>query len=211
MRALLILAVGLVLLGPGLATVAPHRSAADPCDSYGNCVSSGITYTRANPDHSLYPGDQFTIALSITLGSGSAGCGSGCSESWSSSLSGVAWSFDRMEFPGASIWNLDGVHRRRQLDRHLHHQRHRLFPSHNRSVCDRRNNTRPVDCLLDLLCPHFADHDSAGHGDPASAAASGQASQHDRQGDRLCAEEPRWFVLPQRLFLRPVECDLSVL
>src|SRR5208337_760399 len=98
LRAFLILVVGLVLLGPGLATVAPHRSAPDPCGSYGNCVSSSITHTRANPDDSLYPGDQFTIDLSITLGSGSAGCGSGCSESWSSSLSGVTWSYDTSEF-----------------------------------------------------------------------------------------------------------------
>ncbi|MGD0318090.1 MAG: hypothetical protein ABSB56_00110 [Nitrososphaerales archaeon] len=98
MRAFLVLLVSLVLLGPGLATVAPHRSAADPCGSYGNCMSSSITYTRANPDDSLYPSDQFTIALSITLGSGSGSCGSGCSESWSSSLSGVTWSYDTSEF-----------------------------------------------------------------------------------------------------------------
>jgi len=98
LRALLVLVVGLALLGPGFATVAPHRSAPDLCGSYGNCVSSSITYTRANSDDSLYPDDQFTIALSITLGSGSAGCGSGCSESWSSSLSGMTWSYDTSEF-----------------------------------------------------------------------------------------------------------------
>jgi len=103
LRALLILVVCLALLAPGLATITPHRSAPDPCDSYGNCVSSSVTYTRANPDDSLYPGDQFTIVLSITLGSGSAGCGSGCSESWSSSLAGLTWSFDQTEFQEAGI------------------------------------------------------------------------------------------------------------
>ena len=98
MRAFSILVVCIVIAASGCAVDASHLGPHDPCGSYGNCVSSSITYTRANPDDTLYPGDQFTITLSITLGRGAAGCGSGCSESWSSSLSGVAWSYDTSEF-----------------------------------------------------------------------------------------------------------------
>ena len=68
---------------------------ADPCDGYGDCVSSSTSFVRSNPDDSLYVGDQFVVSLQITAGRGGSACGSGCSESWSGSLSGVSWSYDR--------------------------------------------------------------------------------------------------------------------
>ena len=66
----------------------------DPCDSYGDCVSASVIYARANPDDSLYVGDQFRVALFIVDGSGGASCGQGCSESWYGVLSSVEWSYD---------------------------------------------------------------------------------------------------------------------
>jgi hypothetical protein len=96
LRALLALVVLTVILSAGLAGVAifPHASSADPCDSYGDCVSASIAYIRANPDNTLYLGDQFSITIQATPGSGGTGCGSNCSESWSSALSGVTWSYN---------------------------------------------------------------------------------------------------------------------
>ena len=43
-------------------------SALDPCDSYGNCIFSSISYIRSNPDNSLYLGDEFTVSPSASLG-----------------------------------------------------------------------------------------------------------------------------------------------
>jgi hypothetical protein len=40
----------------------------DPCDSYGNCLSSIIVYLSSNPDHTLFIGDSFIILLNITEG-----------------------------------------------------------------------------------------------------------------------------------------------
>ena len=40
----------------------------DPCDGYGNCVSSSISYVRSNPDLSLYLGDEFVVTPSVSLG-----------------------------------------------------------------------------------------------------------------------------------------------
>ena len=97
MKALVFCVMLVILLGSAGGVVAHFGSAQpgrDPCDSYGNCVSASITYTRANPDDSLYPGDQFSITLQATPGSGGTGCGSNCSESWSGALSGVTWSYD---------------------------------------------------------------------------------------------------------------------
>ena len=51
----------------------PLSAAHDPCDSYGNCISSSVIYVRANPDHTLYLGDSFSIPLSITTGSNTTG------------------------------------------------------------------------------------------------------------------------------------------
>jgi len=78
LRALLALVVLTVILSAGLAGVAifPHASSADPCDSYGDCVSASIAYIRANPDNTLYLGDQFSITIQATPGSGGTGCGS---------------------------------------------------------------------------------------------------------------------------------------
>jgi hypothetical protein len=48
----------------------PTLSAApsDPCDGYGDCLSSPLAYLRANPDNSLYLGDSFEISLGISYG-----------------------------------------------------------------------------------------------------------------------------------------------
>jgi hypothetical protein len=46
----------------------PRISSDDPCDGYGNCISSSISYIRSNPDLSLYLGDEFVVSHSITLG-----------------------------------------------------------------------------------------------------------------------------------------------
>jgi len=41
---------------------------ANPCDGHGNCISSYISYVRSNPDQSLYLGDEFAVAPSVSLG-----------------------------------------------------------------------------------------------------------------------------------------------
>jgi hypothetical protein len=62
----------------------------DPCDGYGNCISSPISYLRSNPDLSLYLGDEFVVTPSVSLGPNTA----------SYSLS---WSYD-----GAVLVALEG-------------------------------------------------------------------------------------------------------
>jgi len=51
-----------------LAFVHSPSGANDPCDTYGNCISSSISYVRSNPDQSLYLGDEFAVAPSVSLG-----------------------------------------------------------------------------------------------------------------------------------------------
>jgi hypothetical protein len=41
----------------------------DPCDSYGNCIFSSISYVRSNPDQSLYFGDEFSVSRIDIYGS----------------------------------------------------------------------------------------------------------------------------------------------
>ena len=43
-------------------------ASSDPCDVYGNCISSSVTYIRSNPDGSLYLGDEFAVTPSVSLG-----------------------------------------------------------------------------------------------------------------------------------------------
>lgn len=85
MRALLVfllcIAVADSLIGIGVARSGPH----DPCDSYGDCISSSISYMRTNPGGSLFVGDSFSIPLSVTAGPNTT--------SYS-----VSWSFDRSVF-----------------------------------------------------------------------------------------------------------------
>jgi hypothetical protein len=64
---------------------APLSAAHDPCDSYGNCVSSTVTYIRANPDHTLYLGDSFSVSLSVTTGQNTSGYS-------------VSWTYDSSVF-----------------------------------------------------------------------------------------------------------------
>ena len=76
----------LLFLVPAAVVIAnsvpgPH----DPCDSYGDCVSSSVTYVRANPDQTLYLGDSFSVPLSITSGPNSTGYS-------------VSWSYDSSVF-----------------------------------------------------------------------------------------------------------------
>ena len=40
----------------------------DPCDGYGDCMGSWITYTRSNPDQSLYLGDSFVVTPWVSVG-----------------------------------------------------------------------------------------------------------------------------------------------
>ena len=69
----------------GVITATPFPQRHDPCDSYGDCVSSLVTYIRANPDHTLYFGDSFQDLVSITTGPNTT----------SYSLS---WSYNQSEF-----------------------------------------------------------------------------------------------------------------
>ena len=46
----------------------PTTSNGDPCDSYGNCIFSSVSYVRSNPDQSLYFGDEFSVILSTSTG-----------------------------------------------------------------------------------------------------------------------------------------------
>ena len=94
MRVAFFVAAVLLLGSSGVALASSHHAQTDPCDAYGDCVSSSISYLRSNPDDSLYLGDEFVVSLQVTPGRGGAACGSGCSESWSGSLSGVSWSYD---------------------------------------------------------------------------------------------------------------------
>jgi hypothetical protein len=73
-----------------LAFVHSPSGASDPCDTYGNCISSSISYVRSNPDQSLYLGDEFAVAPSVSLGVNTT----------SYSLS---WSYD-----GAVLFDLGG-------------------------------------------------------------------------------------------------------
>ncbi len=93
-----LLALSLTLLIITIQIYSTRQTLADPCDNYGDCVSSSITYIRSNPDHTLYLGDEFTVSLSVVPGSGSASCGSGCSESWSGQLARMTWSYDNTAF-----------------------------------------------------------------------------------------------------------------
>ena len=60
--AFLFLAFTAVMIGP------PHPGTHDPCDPYGNCVSSSVNDIRSNPDGSLYVGDSFSVPVSVTSG-----------------------------------------------------------------------------------------------------------------------------------------------
>ena len=79
----LVLLVLLVL--PALMFAVPPGRTQDPCDQFANCVSSSVSYLRANPDHSLYLGDSFSVPLSITTGQNTI--------SYS-----VSWSYDSSVF-----------------------------------------------------------------------------------------------------------------
>ncbi len=76
----------------------PSSIGPDPCDAYGDCARASVAYSRANPDDSLYLGDQFSITVATTLGSGSSN-GTG----WSSSLERIAWSYDATIFKPTTI------------------------------------------------------------------------------------------------------------
>lgn len=58
----------LVLVVVSLVVFLPSTTSSDPCDSYGNCISSSISYVRSNPDNTLYLGDGFVVSPSVGLG-----------------------------------------------------------------------------------------------------------------------------------------------
>ncbi len=65
MQKRLLLIIILVVVGvvsAGTALNRPSASNGDPCDSYGDCISSSLAYTRSNPDATLYLGDSFTVS-----------------------------------------------------------------------------------------------------------------------------------------------------
>ncbi|HUH99554.1 MAG TPA: hypothetical protein VLY65_00790, partial [Nitrososphaerales archaeon] len=99
---LAVLAATLLFIGGSAlaASSSAFHALPDPCDGFGDCVSSSLSLVRSNPDGSLYLGDQFVISLQATPGRVGAACGNGCSESWSGSLSGVSWSFDQSALRG---------------------------------------------------------------------------------------------------------------
>jgi hypothetical protein len=68
-----------------LASLANFARGNVSCDAYGNCLGSSVNFVRANPDNSLYPGDEFTVALSPTLGP-------------SVVSSSVSWTYDSVAF-----------------------------------------------------------------------------------------------------------------
>ena len=57
----------------------------DPCDSYGDCISSSISHIRSNPDGSFFPGDSFSVPVSIISGPNTTGYS-------------VSWSYDSKIF-----------------------------------------------------------------------------------------------------------------
>jgi len=59
----------------------PTPANGDPCDAYGNCILSSVSYVRSNPDDSLYLGDEFAVILSTSTGPNTT------------SIS-IAWSYD---------------------------------------------------------------------------------------------------------------------
>ena len=64
-------AIGFLLVVVSLlsaASVVAKGASSDPCDGYGNCISSSISYVRSNPDGSLYLGDEFAVTPSVSLG-----------------------------------------------------------------------------------------------------------------------------------------------
>jgi hypothetical protein len=64
------LALAFIILAALPLIVHPSASLfpSDPCDGYGNCISSSISYVRSNPDNSLYLGDEFVVTPSVSLG-----------------------------------------------------------------------------------------------------------------------------------------------
>ena len=68
---LAVVALALLVFAALSLVILPKSSTAstDPCDVYGNCISSSISYVRSNPDRSLYLGDEFSVTSSVLLGS----------------------------------------------------------------------------------------------------------------------------------------------
>ncbi|MDG7016212.1 MAG: hypothetical protein JRM82_02430, partial [Nitrososphaerota archaeon] len=96
MRIFPILLVPIILSTSMYLVGVPHQAPQDPCDSYGDCVSSSISYIRANPDHTLYLGDSFQISISITTGLNTTG-------------NSLSWSYDQSEFRRiGSSFNVSG-------------------------------------------------------------------------------------------------------
>ncbi len=75
----------MIVLAPAFTFASPHHSASDPCDAYGDCISTSMTYLRSNPDHTLYLGDSFSISLSVKTGPNTTGYS-------------TSWSFDTSVF-----------------------------------------------------------------------------------------------------------------
>src|SRR5712691_4234954 len=68
LKTFLTLVLLLVVAPPVLSGLAQHNLAEDPCDAYGDCLSSTIVFIRSNTDHTLYLGDSFAIPISVSIG-----------------------------------------------------------------------------------------------------------------------------------------------
>jgi hypothetical protein len=65
---LVILMVVAVVAAAMVGLNRPNTRSGDPCDSYGNCIFSSVSYVRSNPDQSLYLGDEFSVIVSTSTG-----------------------------------------------------------------------------------------------------------------------------------------------
>jgi hypothetical protein len=65
---ILILVVAAVIPPIVIGLNRPNSANGDPCDSYGNCIFSSVSYVRSNPDQSLYLGDEFSVIPSTSTG-----------------------------------------------------------------------------------------------------------------------------------------------
>jgi hypothetical protein len=74
-KAFIILFLLAVFAGAGILSASSHSltGSKDPCDNYGDCVSSTIRYIRSNPDGTLYVGDSFAVDISIITGPNTTG------------------------------------------------------------------------------------------------------------------------------------------
>ena len=85
MKELLVFLLVLSLAVPFHPVQASPQNAHVPCDSYGDCTSSSVSFVTSNPDHTLYRGDSFQVLTSTTIGP-------------NTTAHSLSWSYDESEF-----------------------------------------------------------------------------------------------------------------